>query len=79
MPITNAELAQQLEDLHARVDELESNPTVGKLVDFTTLDRVTGTPLSGVGLVVDVDDDGTLVAPLAVQGIRLASDEFKTR
>lgn len=55
-------------------------PKVGHLVDFETTDPVTSHPLSGVGLVVEVDDDGQLlVAPLTVQGIRLSADDVTAR
>jgi hypothetical protein len=82
MPPTNVELAQQVDQLSSRLDQLTSSTPgtaatgVGSLVSFETTDPILETPIGGVGVVVDVDDQGALVAPLAVQGLRLKSDEL---
>ena len=57
-------------------DAPKAAPKAGQVVDYTTTDPITGDPLSGVGLVTHVEDDGQLlVAPLTILGIRLSADD----
>ena len=52
---------------------------VGEIVDFDTLDVVTGDRLRGFGLVVDDDEAGLTVVPFTPLGLPVPRDDVKRR
>lgn len=65
---TNAELAVQVRELRVEVEQLREHvDQTARVRAFTVVDLLTGSPLSGVGLVAGINHESGVayVAPLA--------------